>query len=109
MKKEYKALGSFGTLGLEIVLSVLFGAYGGYWLDGKLHTAPALLVVGFVFGCGAAAKAVHRSMQEMKRESEREEREEGNPAPEIDARNEKGSVREADERRVKGRADRERS
>ena len=108
MKSEYKALGGFGTLGLEIVLSILFGSYGGYWLDGKAHTAPALLIVGFVFGCAAAAKAVHRSLQEMKRESAREEKEEGNPAPQLDDGVEHGSVRAADERRVKVKVDRER-
>ena len=108
MKREYKALGGFGTLGLEIALSILFGAYGGYWLDGKTNTAPALLIVGFLFGCGAAAKAVHRSLQEMKRESAREEQEEGNPAPEIDETHEKGSVRAADEQRVKVKVNRER-
>ncbi|MEO7327792.1 MAG: AtpZ/AtpI family protein [Minicystis sp.] len=108
MKKEYKALGTFGTLGLEIALSVLFGAYGGYWLDGKAHTAPALLIVGFLFGCGAAGKAIHRSLQEMKRESAREEKEQGNPAPIFDETLEKGSVRAADEQRTKVKVDRER-
>jgi F0F1-type ATP synthase assembly protein I len=100
MKPEYKALGSYGTLGLEIALSILFGAYGGYWLDGKLHTAPWLLGIGFFFGCGAAVKAILRNMAEMKRDAEKEEKEQGNPAPLPDD-GEKGVVRAADERRAK--------
>lgn len=81
MKQEYKALGSFGTLGLEIALSILFGAYGGYWLDGKFGTAPWLLCLGFFFGCGAAGKAIHRNLKEMQKQTAQEEKEQGNPAP----------------------------
>ena len=100
MRPEYKALGDFGTLGLEIVLCILFGSYGGNWLDGKLHTAPWLLVIGFLFGCAAAGKGIHRSLGQMRAQAAREEKEEGNPEPMIDAKDQ-GSVRAADERRVK--------
>lgn len=81
MKAHYKALGDYGTLGIEIALSIIFGAGGGHWLDGKLKTEPWLMILGFFFGLGAAGKAVHRAWQQMQREAEREEREEGNPAP----------------------------
>jgi len=81
MKDEYKAVGSWGTIGLEIVLSIMLGFFGGRWLDGKLGTDPYLGVLGFFFGCGAAAKAVMRTMKEMKAVTAREEKEQGNPAP----------------------------
>jgi len=81
MKAEYKALGSFGTLGLEIVLCILVGALGGRWIDGKIGTAPGFLIFGFICGLGAAGKAVARSLREMKEVTAREEREQGNPAP----------------------------
>jgi hypothetical protein len=84
MKDEYKAVGSWGTLGLEIVLSVLFGFFGGRWLDAHAGTAPWLSVVGFLFGCGAAGKAIHRAWKEMAAVTRREEREHGNPAPLFD-------------------------
>ena len=90
MKDEYKALGSFGTLGLEIALSVLFGLFGGRWLDGKLGTEPYLAGLGFCFGVAAAVKAVMRSMAAMRRIAEREEREAGNPAPRFDADDRRG-------------------
>lgn len=81
MKSHYKALGEYGTLGIEIALCILFGSWGGSWLDGKFGTAPVLLILGFFFGLGAAGKAVHRSWQQMQKEAAREEREQGNPAP----------------------------
>jgi hypothetical protein len=81
MKDEYRAVGSWSTLGLEIVLSVMFGFFGGRWLDAKFDTAPWLSLLGFFFGCGAAGKSIHRTWQEMQRVTAREEREKGNPAP----------------------------
>jgi F0F1-type ATP synthase assembly protein I len=33
---------------------VLVGLAGGYWLDGRLGTRPVCLVLGGVFGMGAA-------------------------------------------------------
>jgi F0F1-type ATP synthase assembly protein I len=81
MKDEYKAVGSWGTLGLEIVLSILIGYFGGHWLDERFGTGPWISIVGFFFGCGAAGKAIHRTWKEMAAVTEREEREHGNPAP----------------------------
>jgi ATP synthase protein I len=81
MKDEYKAVGSWGTLGLEIVLSVMVGFFGGRWIDERLGTSPWLSLLGFVAGCGAAGKAIHRTWREMQAVTAREEREEGNPAP----------------------------
>lgn len=82
--KEWKGVGSFGTVGLEIVLSIGIGLFGGRWLDSKFDTAPYLAVVGFFFGVAAAVKAIVRTTKEMQREAAREEREEGNPAPLFD-------------------------
>ncbi|HVY48602.1 MAG TPA: AtpZ/AtpI family protein [Minicystis sp.] len=84
MKEQYKAIGSFGTLGIEIALSILFGSYAGYWADGKLGTSPVFVVLGFGFGCAAAVKSVRRAHREMQEVAKREEREQGNPAPMFD-------------------------
>jgi hypothetical protein len=81
MKDEYRAVGSWGTLGLEIALSVVIGYFGGRWLDLRFGTGPWLSVLGFFFGCAAAGKAIHRTWKEMAAVTAREEREHGNPAP----------------------------
>jgi len=85
VKDQYKAVGSWGTLGLEIVLSVMIGFFGGRWLDAHAGTAPWLSLLGFLFGCGAAGKSIHRTWQEMAAVTAREEREQGNPMPRFDS------------------------
>jgi ATP synthase protein I len=94
MKDEYRAVGSWGTLGLEIVLSVMIGFFGGRWLDARFGLTPWLSLVGFFFGCGAAGKAIHRTWREMQAVTAREEREKGNPAPAY----ERAKDRDVDER-----------
>lgn len=76
-----KAMGGVGTLGLEVVLSILFGLFGGQWLDGRFGTTPWLILIGSGFGLAAAVRAVLRQMRKMKAEAAREEAAEGNPAP----------------------------
>ena len=77
---QYKTLGAYGTIGLEIVLSILIGLWLGTKLDAWLGTAPWMAVLWFGFGCAAAVKAVHRSWKDMQAAAKREEAEEGNPA-----------------------------
>ncbi len=99
MKDEYKAVGSWGTLGLEIVLSVMIGFFGGRWLDAKFGTEPWISLVGFFFGCGAAGRSIHRTWREMQAVTAREEREKGNPRPAYEQPVERDKTREdGDER-----------
>ncbi|HEY4119325.1 MAG TPA: AtpZ/AtpI family protein [Byssovorax sp.] len=83
-KQHYQALGDFGTLGIEIALSILFPGYVGYWADGKLGTSPWLMLVGGAFGIAAAVRAVMRALARMNKVARDEEREQGNPAPMYD-------------------------
>lgn len=83
---EWRGVGSFGTIGMEIVLCIAFGFFGGRWLDEKFGTAPNLAGVGFVFGLAAAIKSVMRAHAEMQAIAAKEEREQGNPLPKYDAR-----------------------
>jgi ATP synthase protein I len=76
-----KAMGGVGTLGLEVVLSILFGLFGGQWLDGRFGTTPWLTLIGSGFGLAAAVRAVLRQTRRMKIEAAREEAAEGNPTP----------------------------
>jgi len=79
--KNLKGMGQYGTVGLEMVLSVLFGLFIGIKLDGWLGTSPWLAVVWFGFGCAAAGKSVHRAWKGMQADAKREEAEQGNPLP----------------------------
>lgn len=94
--EEWRGVGSFGTIGLEIVLSIALGFFGGRWLDEKFGTAPYLGGLGFVFGLAAAIKAVMRAHAEMQALAAKEEREQGNPLPMYDARDDERKNAEID-------------
>ena len=79
--KQWKPMGSYGTIGLEVVLSIMFGLFGGRWLDGKYGTGPWLAILGFAFGLAAGVRAIWRAWSEMQAITRQEEKEEGNPAP----------------------------
>lgn len=48
--------------GVQFVVSVLLFLYLGRWLDGKLHTAPLLLILGAFVGAGAAFFSLYRKL-----------------------------------------------
>jgi len=66
VRKAFSA-GDPAAIGIEIVLAIIMGSGAGYWADGKWGTAPWLTVLGFCFGCGAAAKAVARVIKDFER------------------------------------------
>jgi len=77
--ERYKQLSSsYATVGLELVLSILFGYFGGRWLDEKLHTHGWLTWLGFGFGVAAGFRAVYRAAMQAKREAEEEDERERN-------------------------------
>jgi F0F1-type ATP synthase assembly protein I len=66
-------LGDYGTVGLDLVLSILLGFFGGRWLDGKLGTHGWLTVVGFVLGAIAGFRSLYRAAVKMRKETEAED------------------------------------
>lgn len=71
---DLKGLGTYGTVGLEFGLSVLFGLWGGNWLDGHCGTRPWLALVGMGFGIAAGTRALLRMLRRAKRELDEEDR-----------------------------------
>lgn len=70
MKQDWKGVGSYGTVGLEVVLSVVVGLFLGSWLDGRFGTGPWLTVAGIVYGVAAAARALYRAARRATKEAE---------------------------------------
>jgi ATP synthase protein I len=65
----YKSLGAYGTLGLEFVLSVVLGLYGGRWLDQKLGTTGGqMTIVGLVLGAIVGFRAIWRVAKQAERD-----------------------------------------
>ena len=54
--------GQFAGHGLTFVVAILGGLYLGQWLDGKLGTAPWLLIVGVFTGAGASFYSMYSKL-----------------------------------------------
>ena len=59
--KQLTALTRLASVGIEFSISTLVGLLGGRWLDGKLGTAPWLMLVGLVLGVVAGMRALIRA------------------------------------------------
>jgi len=67
------AYGRYGSLGLELVVSILAFGYGGWLLDKKYGTRY-LTFVGFLVGCYAGFRSMFVAAKRMQRDIERQER-----------------------------------
>jgi len=76
LQQDWKALGNYGTLGLEVALSVVVGLFGGQWLDKRFQTGGWLTWIGFAYGLAAAGRAIYRAMRKANREAEELDRQE---------------------------------
>lgn len=76
MQHHWKEIGGYGTLGLEIALSVLVGLLGGQWLDGRLGTGPWLTLLGACFGVATGFRFLWRALRRANREAARADEEE---------------------------------
>jgi ATP synthase protein I len=76
VKQDWKGMASYGTVGLEVVLSVLLGLIGGWWLDGRLGSGPWLTLLGLAYGVAAAARALYRAARRATKEAEELDRRE---------------------------------
>ena len=67
-KQIFATLGpiaSVGTIGTEFAAAVGLLALGGWWLDGKFGTAPALTLVGMVLGLTVGIWRLLRAVKEL--------------------------------------------
>jgi len=70
----FKALLTYGTLGLEMGLSVAIGIGIGYYLDRYFRTSPILTLVFLIFGVAAGMKRLYQVWKKVEKESEGEGR-----------------------------------
>lgn len=72
-------MGTYGTVGLELALSIMLGLFVGRWLDEKFGTGNWLTIIGVGYGVAAGVRALYRAAKQATREAEeldRKEREE---------------------------------
>lgn len=63
-----RALGLYGTIGIELVLSIALGFVGGRWIDRHLGTAPWFMWIGLALGVVAAVRAFIRLAKPLKKD-----------------------------------------
>jgi F0F1-type ATP synthase assembly protein I len=76
VNNDWKGIGKYSTVGLDLALSILVGLFGGRFLDRKLGTGHWLTIIGLGFGIAAGVRSVWRALQSANREAEEQEREE---------------------------------
>ncbi|MEN9578754.1 MAG: hypothetical protein RJA70_1763 [Pseudomonadota bacterium] len=72
MQDNWKGIGSYGTVGLEIVLGIVLPCYVGSLADGRYGTGKTWLFVGFLIGVGHAVRVVWRTMKQANQEADAE-------------------------------------
>ena len=50
----------FSEIGLVLLVTILVGVLGGYWVDQQLRTLPIFILVGFLAGLGAGTRAIYQ-------------------------------------------------
>jgi hypothetical protein len=80
--KPWKEYGRYGSVGIELVLSIMLGWYAGHWLDGRIAGGHGwLTALGFVFGVYAGFRALFAAAAHMQKDIERAERRERGEDP----------------------------
>jgi ATP synthase protein I len=75
-RQFYQSL-SASSVGLELGLSVVLGILFGRWLDGKLGTAPWMMLAFLLLGLVAGFRSLMRAVQRADRAAEAEARHRG--------------------------------
>lgn len=71
-----RGVGRYGTAGLELVVGMGIGFFGGRWLDQRFGGGHGYFVIGgVVFGLIAGFRNLFRAAKNMQKDLEREERE----------------------------------
>ncbi len=73
MAKPWKDIGRYGTVGIELVISMMAGFFLGQYLDKKFGTSW-ISIVGLGLGVYAGFRQLWRTAQKMTRDAERAER-----------------------------------
>ena len=73
MRNDYRGLGRYGTVGLELVLSIALGFLAGRWLDQRLDAHGWITLAGFGLGTVAGFRSLYRAAIRMRGETEAED------------------------------------
>ena len=69
-KQTFSSLLTYGTLGIEMGVSLAIGLAIGYFLDRYFKTSPVLTLIFMIFGLVAGMKRLYVLWKKMERDDE---------------------------------------
>jgi len=77
MATPWRNVGRYGTVGFELILSIVVGYWVGRWLDGRFFPGHSWLTIAFSLGgVYAGFRALYKAAQQMTADAERLDAEE---------------------------------
>jgi ATP synthase protein I len=70
-REAFASLMTYGTLGIEMGVSLAIGLAFGYFLDRFFHTSPLLTIIFMIFGIVAGMKRLYTLWKKMEQDDER--------------------------------------
>jgi ATP synthase protein I len=70
----WREYGRYGSVGIELLVSIALGYYGGRWVDGRVGAGGWITFLGFLFGVAVGFRSIFATARYMQRDIEREER-----------------------------------
>jgi len=71
---QFKGIGTYGTIGLDLAVSIGLGLWAGRWADNKLHSSPWMMIVGLLLGVAVGVNLLWKTVRQMQRDIEEEDR-----------------------------------
>ncbi len=71
-KEALSAMTTYGTLGIEMGVSLAIGLGIGYYLDHRLGTSPIFTIIFMIFGLIAGMRRIYALWKRIEREDERD-------------------------------------
>ena len=59
--------GAYVDLALQFAVAILLGAFGGWWLDGRLGSRPLLMLAGTLAGAVVGFYSLYRGLMARRR------------------------------------------
>lgn len=70
----FREYGRYGTVGIELIVSMGLGYYGGRALDTRIGAGGWVTFIGFLFGVAVGFRSIFAAARYMQRDIAREER-----------------------------------
>ena len=72
--REWRDYGRYGTVGIELIVTMALGYYGGRYVDARIGAHGWVTFVGFGLGVILGFRAIFAAGRQMQRDVERAEK-----------------------------------